>query len=74
LQRYNERWPERAFTLAGPLDVRPIEERLKVTFPLRYQLRNGSKAAAGRVWKTLLLEKTGHDDLQIVAVNERKAD
>jgi Putative peptidoglycan binding domain len=74
LERYNQRWPERAFTLAGPLDVRPVQERLKVTFPLRYELRNGSKTAAGKVWKTLLLEKTGRDDLQIVAVNERKAE
>ena len=74
LERYNERWPERAFTLAGPLDVRAVRERLKVTFPLRYELRNGSRSAAGKVWKTLLLEETGHDDLQIVAVNEHKAD
>jgi peptidoglycan hydrolase-like protein with peptidoglycan-binding domain len=74
LERYNERWPERAFTLAGPLDVRPVRDRLKVTFPLRYELRNGSKTAAGKVSKTLLLEKTGRDDFQIVAVNERKAD
>jgi Putative peptidoglycan binding domain len=72
LQRYNERWPERAFTLAGPLDVRPVGEQLKVTFPLRYELRNGSKSAAGKVRKTLVLEKTGRDDFQIVAVNERK--
>lgn len=74
LERYNQRWPERAFTLAGPLDVRPDRDRLRVTFPLRYQLRNGSKTASGKVWKTLLLEKTGRDDLQIVAVNERKAE
>lgn len=73
LERYNERWPERAFTLAGPLDVRPDGTRLKVTFPLRYELRNGSKTAAGRVSKTLVLEKIGGDDFQIVAVNERKA-
>jgi peptidoglycan hydrolase-like protein with peptidoglycan-binding domain len=74
LQRYNEHWPERAFTLAGPLDVRPERERLKVTFPLRYELRNASRTAAGKVWKTLVLEKTGRDDFQIVAVNERKAE
>ena len=73
LERYNQRWPERAFTLAGPLDVHPVRERLKVTFPLRYELRNASKSAAGKVWKTLVLEKTGQDDFQIVAVNERKS-
>lgn len=74
LERYDERWPERAFTLAGPLDVHPIGEGLKVTFPLRYELRNGSRTAAGKVWKTLLLEKIGRDDFQIVSVNERKAE
>jgi peptidoglycan hydrolase-like protein with peptidoglycan-binding domain len=73
LQRYNNRWPQRGFWLAGELDVNPMEGKLKVTFPLRYELRNGSKRATGKVLKTLVLEKAGTDDLQIVAVNERKA-
>lgn len=73
LQRYNDRWPERRFWLAGELEVRPINDRLRVTFPLRYELRSGSRRSSGTVWKTLVLEKTGDDDLQIVAVNERKA-
>lgn len=73
LQRYNERWPQRGFWLAGELEVSSINDKLKVTFPLRYELQNGPKRSAGKVWKTLVLEKTGGDDLQIVAVNERKA-
>ena len=72
LERYNERWPKRGFSLAGELEVRPLEEKLKVTFPLRYELRNGPKRATGKVLKTLVLEKAGADDLQIVAVNEQK--
>ena len=72
LQRYNARWPERSFVLAGPLQVQSVGDRLRVTFPLSYQLRNGSKRATGKVWKTLLLEKTSGNDFQIVAVNERK--
>ncbi|HVF70887.1 MAG TPA: peptidoglycan-binding domain-containing protein [Chthoniobacterales bacterium] len=72
LERYNRQWPERGFWLAGELEVKPAGERLNVSFPLRYELRNGPKRAAGRVWKTLILEKTPADDLQIVAVNERK--
>jgi hypothetical protein len=72
LQRYNERWPERGFRLAGALAVHQEQKGLNVTFPLRYELRNGSKHATGKVWKTLVLEKTGADDFQIVAVNERK--
>lgn len=73
LQRYNDRWPQRGFWLAGDLEVSSINDKLKVTFPLRYELQNGAKRSAGTVWKTLLLEKVGADDLQIVAVNERKA-
>ena len=73
LQRYNNRWPERGFTLAGELEISPMNDKLKVTFPLRYQLRNGPKRSAGKVLKTLVLEKKGADDLQIVAVDERKA-
>lgn len=72
LQRYNERWPKRGFWLAGNLEVGRINHRLKVTFPLRYELQNGPKRKTGKVFKTLVLEKSGKD-LQIVAVNERKA-
>ena len=72
LQRYNDRWPQRGFWLAGELEVSPMNDKLKVTFPLRYELQNGPKRSAGKVFKTLVLEKTGADDLQIVSVNERK--
>ena len=72
LQRYDQRWPERAFRLAGELKVEPMQDRLRVSFPIRYELRNGTKHATGTVWKTIVLEKSGADDFQIVAVNERK--
>lgn len=72
LQRYNQHWPVRGFWLDGDLEVQPVRDRVQVTFPLRYELRNGSRRAAGKVMKTLVLEKTGGDDLEIVAVNERK--
>lgn len=73
LQRYDNRWPQRGFWLAGDLEVTPIQGKLKVSFPLRYEVQNGAKHSAGKVFKTLVLEKTGADDLQIVSVNERKA-
>ena len=73
LQRYNDRWPKRGFWLAGNLEVSRSNDRLKVTFPLRYELQNGPKRKAGQVLKTLVLEKSGTDQLQIVAVNERTA-
>jgi peptidoglycan hydrolase-like protein with peptidoglycan-binding domain len=72
LQRYNARWPQRAFSLAGEPEISAANDRLKVSFPLHYELRNASKHSSGKVLKTLLLEKTGADDLQIVAVDERK--
>jgi peptidoglycan hydrolase-like protein with peptidoglycan-binding domain len=74
LQRYNARWPQRKFWLAGDITVEPqSDKRVRVTFPLKYELRRGGKHASGKVNKTLILEPTG-DDLQIVAVNERKAE
>jgi hypothetical protein len=74
LKRYDSRWPGRKFWLAGDITVEPqTDKRVRVTFPLRYELRNGAKHASGKINKTLVLEPSG-DDLQIVAVNERKAD
>jgi peptidoglycan hydrolase-like protein with peptidoglycan-binding domain len=72
LKRYDEQWPERHFWIAGKITIEPqSDNRLRVTFPLGFKLRNGNRIASGKVDKTLVLEKTG-DDLQIVAVNERK--
>jgi peptidoglycan hydrolase-like protein with peptidoglycan-binding domain len=73
LHRYAARWPERRFCLAGDVRVEPQNgNRVRVTFPLRYELRNGRKHSSGKIAKTIVLEPTG-DDFQIVAVNERKA-
>ena len=73
LKRYDARWPERRFWLAGDITIEPqSDNRVRVTFPLRYELRNGAKHSSGKVDKTLVLECAG-DDLQIVAVNERTA-
>ena len=69
LKRYDNRWPERHFWVAGAISVEPqSENRVRVTFPLGFKLRNGSKQSSGKVNKTLVLEPAG-DDLQIVAVN-----
>ena len=73
LLRYDERWPERRFWLAGELNVqRTTDETLIVTFPLRYELRRSSDRASGKVIKTLVLRKTRHRDLEIVSVDEKK--
>jgi hypothetical protein len=74
LQRYAARWPERSFWLDGDITAeRQNGNRVRVTFPLRYELRNGGKHSSGKINKTLVLEAAG-DDLQIVSVNERKSD
>ena len=73
LKRYDERWPERHFWVAGKINVEPqSENRVRVTFPLGFKLRNGNRTVTGKINKTLVLESAG-DDLQIVAVNEHKA-
>ena len=72
LKRYDERWPERHFWVAGKINVEPqSDNRVKVTFPLGFRLRNGNKTVTGKVDKSLVLETAG-DDLEVVSVNERK--
>lgn len=74
LRRYDERWPQRRFWLAGDIKILPQNDgRLQVTFPLRFDLRNGDKHSAGKIDKTITLKPAG-EDWQIVAVNERKAE
>ncbi|MDP9291479.1 MAG: peptidoglycan-binding protein [Verrucomicrobiota bacterium] len=72
LERYDARWPERRFWLAGELDVQfQPGKSVTVTFPLHYELRSRAAKASGRVQKTLVLKKRG-EDLQIIAVDEKK--
>ena len=74
LKRYDERWPERHFWITGTINIElQNDNRARVTFPLGFKLRNGNRIVTGKVDKTLVLEPGG-DDLQIVAVNERKTD
>lgn len=74
LKRYDERWPERHFWVAGAINIEPESaNRVRVTFPLGFKLRNGNKNSSGKVNKTVVLEAAG-DDFQIVSVNEQKSD
>jgi len=74
LQAYAARWPERHFWFAGNIIIEPQHrKRVRVTFPLRYELRNGATYSSGTINKTLVLEPVG-DDLQIVAVSEGSAE
>jgi hypothetical protein len=72
LKRYDERWPERHFWIAGKINVEPqSDNRVRVTFPLGFKLRNANRQSSGKINKTLVLEPAG-EDFQIVAVNEGK--
>jgi hypothetical protein len=71
LRDYAAQWPERHFWVAGNITIEPQHQNhVRVTFPLRYELRNGATYSSGTVNKTLILEPAG-DHLQIVAVSER---
>jgi peptidoglycan hydrolase-like protein with peptidoglycan-binding domain len=71
LQDHVTHWPERHFWFAGNITIEPQHrKRVRVSFPLRYELRNGATYSSGTINKTLVLEPAG-DDLQIVAVSER---
>jgi peptidoglycan hydrolase-like protein with peptidoglycan-binding domain len=71
LVRYDQRWPERRFWLAGDLEVQALPGgRVRVVFPLRYELNGHGERASGEVFKTLLLRPTVNGDFEIVAVSE----
>src|SRR5207248_1598870 len=70
LVRYNRKWPHRRFWIDGDVQVeRQSGNEIKLLFPLRYELRNGSRHASGKVLKSLTLVKTADNEMQIVAVN-----
>ncbi len=74
LVRYDRQWPERRFWLDGDIQVkRRSGAAIEFVFPLRYELRNGSKRASGKVMKSLSLVAGGDNEMQIVAVDEHKA-
>jgi len=74
LVRYNKKWPHRRFWIDGDVQVeRQSGNEIKLVFPLRYELRNGSRHTSGKVLKSLTLVKTADNEMQIVAVNESKA-
>ena len=74
LQDYAAHWPQRRFWFVGNIKIEPQHrKRVRVTFPLRYELRNGATSSSGTINKILVLEPAG-DDLQIVEVNETKAE
>ena len=71
LLNYAAHWPERHFWFAGNLTIeQQRRHRVRVTFPLQYELRNGATQSSGTINKTVLLEPAG-DDLKIVAVSEQ---
>ena len=74
LTRKRERWPHRRFALNGPLKIEPqTADRVQVTAPIRYELRNGQEQASGDVSRILLLVPSGPNDFKIIGLNERKA-
>ncbi len=73
LVRYNRKWPHRRFWIDGDIQVeRQSGNKIKLVFQLRYELRNGSRQASGKVLKSLTVVKTADNEMQIVAVNESK--
>jgi peptidoglycan hydrolase-like protein with peptidoglycan-binding domain len=74
LVRYNEKWPHRQFWMDGDIQIeRQSDNKIKLAFPLRYELRNGSRHASGKVLKRLTVVQTANNEMQIVAVDEWKA-
>lgn len=71
LLRYNRRYPQRSFWLAGdPEVIGKNGATLTVNFPLRFQVSGEEGSKSGKVLKTLKLREDGRQ-LEIISVNER---
>jgi hypothetical protein len=74
LVRYDQKWPHRRFWMDGDIQIEHESgNAIKLVFPLRYELRNGSRYASGKVMKSLTVLTTATNEMQIVAVNEWRA-
>ena len=74
LVRYDQKWPHRRFWIDGDIQVEQQSgNEIKLLFPLRYEFRNGSRHASGKVLKSLTLFNTANNEMQIVAGSEWKA-
>lgn len=74
LARYDARWPERHFTLGGKIQLQTQPDgRVRVIFPLRYELRNGARHSSGELLRTLVLQRKLPNELEIVAVISERA-
>ncbi len=75
LQRYQKRWPQRSFTLVGPItvvaDANDINHTL-VRFRYRFANKSSHVAVTGEVDNLYTLEGSGPDFLRIIALSERR--
>jgi hypothetical protein len=68
---FYQRWPEHRYQRDGDLMIaHPAPGGIEVTFPMRFEVRGAGRSSAGRVEKTLGLERQGGE---MVIVREREA-
>lgn len=65
------RWPDRKYSLAGDLQFSTVAKgKLRLTFPLGYELRRGAERNAGMKWQTMVLSRENARGLEIVSLRE----
>jgi hypothetical protein len=70
-QSYVKRWPERKYTLVGPITFDtsgPVGET-QIEFTIDYTVRNKSRAKSGRTKNFWTVRTTG-DEMKIIAIRE----
>ena len=73
LTAYDQRWPERKYTLLDPVTVRETGDKIVATCQVKFSLAAESgKKARGKTANTFVLAKRGEDGWEIVSIQEER--
>jgi peptidoglycan hydrolase-like protein with peptidoglycan-binding domain len=76
VRRFERRWPDRQFALAGPVEVTPAPNgdpaAISVRFRYRFTEKGGHMSAAGQAETEYVLAGHRPEDLQIISMKEQR--
>ena len=74
--KYDHRWPQRQFSLAGPVDVVPVSDgdpvKTRVRFRLRYAVKNSRYSLVAQMDTEYVVAGTRPEDFRIVSLKEQR--
>ena len=74
--RYDHRWPQRHFSLSGPIEVTPVSDgepvKTKVRFRYRFAVKNNRYSLVAQMNNEYVVAGSRPEDLRIVSIKEER--